>query len=533
MLNNKRVNPICDQKQTLLLCTQVNIPMLLAELSQKFNVNLANIDPLEQLRKIMAWYPNKKLYARPSSKSGKTIISVYSENAKCPVYSHEEWYADNWESPSLEIDLNVSFFEQFGKLQKIAPVVGLLSSMQENAEYCQDSEGLKNCYLVFDALNCQDVYYSVRIYNSRDCVDVYWVIDSELLYDCVYMFNAYNCRYSFNCHHVTDSSFLFNCRNVKNAFMCSNLRNKEYCLFNKQVTQNEYEDFIAQVDWNDYKTILKWKTQFINELVSKAAIPPAFLDNCENVEGNYLKNVATSINAFESFDLKDVYNVFQCAKGHDIAGAYMCNDRVEKCFQCVATGIAVYDVRNCAFVWHSSYMEYCYLCLNCKNCFGCIGLRNKEYHIFNKPYSKDEYQIKITALRAAMQARGEYDQFFPVELSPFPYEDTIASDLFDNKDDLVFKAESALIDQTQAIDSNTVQTCALSGKQFKYIKQELDFYQKQKVPLPRISPALRYRQRMQLMDTSFEAQPSPAGPVYFAHPQEKNIVSFAEYEKGL
>lgn len=511
--------------------------MLLEELSQKFNVDIAQINSLEQLRTIMAWYPNKKLYARKSSKSGKDIISVYSEKAFCPVYSHDEWYSDGWESPYLEIDASKSFFDQFHELQKIAPVVGLLSSMQENAEYCQDSEGLKNCYLVFDALNCQDVYYSTRIYNSRDCVDVYWVMDSELLYDCVYMFNAYNCRYSFNCHHVSDSFFLFHCRNVKHSFMCSNMRNKEYCIYNKQVSKEEYEKFIAEIHWDSYHEILKLKERFINEIIPSTPIPPAVLENCENVEGNYLKNTANAFKAFESFDLKDVYNVFQCAKGNDIAGAYMCNDRVEKCFQCVATGIGVFDVRNCAFVWHGSFMEYCYLCLSCQNCFGCIGLRNKKYYIFNKPYSKEEYETKVKALKENMVTRGEYNQFFPLKLSPFPYEDTISFDLFDNRDKDVFAAE---LEQSKSVSNNVdekaIQICLISGQKFNYIPQEIVFYHKHKIPLPRVSSPLRYRQRMQLMDTSFEARSIklPTGEslqVYFAHPQDKQIIDRKEYEK--
>ncbi len=318
--------------------------------------------------------------------------------------------------------------------------------------------------------------------------------------------------------------------------MCSNLRNKEYCLFNKQVTKEEYEQFISTVNWADYDTMLKFKKQFIEELIPAAPIPPAILENCEQVEGNYLKNTAHSEKAFESFDLKDTYNVFQCAKGNDIAGAYMCNDRVEKCFQCVATGIAVYDVRNCAFVWHSSYMEYCYLCLNCQNCFGCIGLRNKQYHIFNKPYSKEDYEDAVKVLRENMVKRGEYNQFFPLELSPFPYEDTIAFDLFDNRDSSVFAAELAL--PNGSAQSKNVQTCPISGKQFRYINQELAIYEKRNIPLPRISPALRYRQRMQLMDTSFlpnQVQLSLGGvaATYFAHPNTKKIVDWKEYEAQL
>ena len=31
----------------------------------------------------------------------------------------------------------------------------------------------------------------------------------------------------------------------------------------------------------------------------------------------------------------------------------------------------------------------------CSNCFGCINLRKKQYHIFNEPYSKEDYEKKI------------------------------------------------------------------------------------------------------------------------------------------
>jgi len=37
--------------------------------------------------------------------------------------------------------------------------------------------------------------------------------------------------------------------------------------------------------------------------------------------------------------------------------------------------------------------SYCLVdCRNCLNCFGCVGLVNKQYHIWNKPYSKEEYK---------------------------------------------------------------------------------------------------------------------------------------------
>jgi len=34
-------------------------------------------------------------------------------------------------------------------------------------------------------------------------------------------------------------------------------------------------------------------------------------------------------------------------------------------------------------------------CTGCTNCFGCVNLRNKSYHIFNQPHTKEEYNKKI------------------------------------------------------------------------------------------------------------------------------------------
>lgn len=461
-------------------------------------------NPEEKLRQLMAWYPNKKLYRRPSAKSGQEIISIYPPDAPCPVYSHDEWYADGWDAPFLEIDLSQSFFDQWRGLQKIAPVVGLLSNRQENAEYCQDVEGLKDCYLVFDSINTRDTYYSVRLYNCKSCVDAYWCMDSELLYECVYLFTCFNCRYSFHCEQTSDSAFLFNCRNTQHSFMSSNLRNKSYYLYNKPVTRDEYEAFMAKINLTDPKQIEKFKQEF-QAMISLTPIPSAFLENCENSSGNYLKNSQNVNRGFECFDLKDCFNVFQCAQGKDMMHAFMCNDRVERCFQCVATGIGAYDVKNCAFTWKSSGMEYCYLCISCQDCFGCIGLRSRRYHIFNKPYSKEAYLQKVGELKRAMEKRGEYGKFFSPEFSPFHYEDTIAFDFFE-------------ISQTPAL-----------GQAIKLIPQELKFYETHGIPKPILPFADRYRERLRLMDTSFFEKER----TFYGHPEERKIVSQNDYEKSL
>jgi hypothetical protein len=69
-----------------------------------------------------------------------------------------------------------------------------------------------------------------------------------------------------------------------------------------------------------------------------------------------------------------------------------------------------YWILNCDYCSNNIYCERCYFvsfseecndclntyfsydCRNCSNIIGCAGLRNKQYYIFNKQYTKEEYE---------------------------------------------------------------------------------------------------------------------------------------------
>lgn len=60
-----------------------------------------------------------------------------------------------------------------------------------------------------------------------------------------------------------------------------------------------------------------------------------------------------------------------------------------------------WNLTKCDRVFFSSNCEncfnlmYCRQCIGCSDCFGCTNLRNKKYHIFNRPYSKEEYSKRM------------------------------------------------------------------------------------------------------------------------------------------
>ena len=71
-------------------------------------------------------------------------------------------------------------------------------------------------------------------------------------------------------------------------------------------------------------------------------------------------------------------------------------------------------------------MFYCDACQGCKHCFGCVGLTRKEYCVFNKQYTKEAYEEIVPKIIDHMIQTGERGEFFPIELSPFAYNETEA-----------------------------------------------------------------------------------------------------------
>ena len=81
---------------------------------------------------------------------------------------------------------------------------------------------------------------------------------------------------------------------------------------------------------------------------------------------------------------------------------------------------------NCRFIQNSTNCRdswFLYNCRDCSDCVGCVNLVHKQYHIFNVPYSKEEYQKKVaalnlsshTALQAFKKRTDEFALQYPVK----------------------------------------------------------------------------------------------------------------------
>jgi len=170
-----------------------------------------------------------------------------------------------------------------------------------------------------------------------------------------------------------------------------------------------------------------------------------------------------------------------------------------------ASGHNLFCVR---FVGRGNNSYYCESCLNINDCFGCTGLHsNQQYCIFNKQYAKAEYETMVAKIIEHMKSTGERGEFLEPTISTIGYNDSAAQEFFPKtKDEAIqggFKrsdyeapfpqvdkiiAVADLPDNIQDVDDDILKhavNCEVTGKPFRIIKQELDFYRKHKIPLPR------------------------------------------------
>jgi len=129
----------------------------------------------------------------------------------------------------------------------------------------------------------------------------------------------------------------------------------------------------------------------------------------------------------DATDLKNCYLVYDCGMCQDtLFGETMAyvNDsmdvlsvkKCELCYECLACQDC-YNLKFSRFCRTCSDSWFLRDCVGCKNCFGCANLRQQEYHIFNKPVSREKYRDFIEQLNSGSYTelnslKQEVEEFF-------------------------------------------------------------------------------------------------------------------------
>ncbi len=450
----------------------------------------------------------------PDSK--EKIISNVPPTSPLIVYDLDYYRSTNWDPLSFaqKYDSETSFFNQFYELRLKVPQYAIIrDSSSINSEFSLNGKNLKNGYFVSGGHNSENVWYSIFVNNSREVMYSQDVTNCDRCYEIIMGKNLSLCNFCYFSKDCISSQFIFDCRNCQDCFGCVNLHNKRYCFFNEQLSEIDYREKIKLLNLESRLNFLKtteyfWK--FVKSNPIRASRSMNNIDStgvlilnsknchdvtsCENGENNRYVDMA--------MDVRDSMDVYTAGKSEML----------------YETSAVATDSANIKFSSGSKYVtnsEFLINYHNCQYCFACIGLENRNYCIFNKSFTPEDYFKEIDRIKSSLLKKSEYGDFFPAEFSSFAYNGSEASlsyplnkeetekfgALYQPEIDTDTQGLDVLLpkDVPDSIDDVTdnildkALICEKSGRPFRIVKSELEFYRKFKLPIQTIHPLLRMK----------------------------------------
>jgi hypothetical protein len=485
----------------------------------KLKVQAPPFCPTCRFKNRAVWRNEITLYNRTCVATGKNIISVYNPKSPYQVVSLDFYKSEAWDPYSFgrEYDFSKPFFEQFDALMKTTYKKALFPTLtigpNINSDYVNFAGGCKDSYFCFNSAFLEDTMYAKGVLNTRNSIDLYYNDHLEHSYECVNVYHSHNVAWAKNSTSCLDSILIENCHNCSNCFGCVNLRNQSYHFFNEKFSKEEYEEKLKEIRGSRSK---------MGEMIAKfedhaKKFPKRATQNINTVNstGDYLFDAKNSKACFESGDLEDCAYISAARKEKDsydiIAGI-----GATECVDCVSinTSNRIIGSVLCA---NSKNIFYSFGLENCSDCIGCDGLRNAQYCILNKQYSKDEYEKIKDHIVQELTAQGIYGSMMPAWLSPFAYNETTAQDNFPMTKEQVLRSgyrwedeiqttkgrqtisqdsvPDAIQDVSEPLTAEILE-CQSCNRNYKILPAELQFYKTHILPIPTRCFYCRHKDRI-------------------------------------
>ncbi len=175
-------------------------------------------------------------------------------------------------------------------------------------------------------------------------------------------------------------------------------------------------------------------------------------------------------------------------------------------YECHA-GMAGYHFLFCHISSEGRDLIYSDSCFNnCSNCFGCVGLKHKQFCIFNKQYTEEEYNALVPKIIEQMRPTGEWGEFIDSRYSPFAYNESVALEYFPLPKEEVLARGLRWKDpdpkqHLPATYTDDILTCVTCSKNYRLIPQELEFYRSMGLAIPQECHDCRHSKRMKLRNS--------------------------------
>ena len=506
---------------------------------EKMKVPPPTFCPDCRFQRRMTWRNDWHLFKKKDAHSGEKIFSFIPEESPVKIYDRDYWISDKWDSIlyGKEYDFSRPFFEQFKELLYTVPLPAHSMYNVINCDYCTNANDIKGCYLVRGATFTEDSAYLIWDYASKECLDSHMTNRCELSYGNVNASICYRTFFSIDCESSQELILCKDCVGCNSCIASISLRNKSYCVFNVEYSKEDYLKKVVELNLGSEKSF-----QILKEKAYKHWLnhPMKYIHGRQNIDvsGDYIyesKNAHECFRVREVEDSKFVQNILT-GSAKDCYDYSNYGENSELIYEALVVGTGMSNIKFCTqTVRNGKNLTYCVFCFpSCSDLFGCVSLRKKQYCIFNKQYTKEEYEelvpriIKHMSDMPYVDKKGRmyrYGEFFPSELSPFPYKTTVAYEFFPlteeeakekgflwyeiqkqnykitlkNEDipDNIFEVGNDIINEV--IECAHKESCKqeCTGA-FRIIQKELDFCKQMNIPLPRLCTNCRHYERLLL-----------------------------------
>ena len=488
------------------------------------------LSPPERLRRRLAFRQERHLYRTTCAHSGRPLVSVFSPDKKLRVVDKDLFTSLDNRLAGRDFDFSRPFFDQFEELYRSTYKPNVTQSGEvENCEYGHFVGWMKNGYLVFDSGQSEDSAYAVFMGYCKDCVDCYLIANSELCYEVVKGEQCYNVLFGTRVSNCNFSAFLDDCIGCSHCLGCVNLHNKEYRIFNQPVSKAVFEKTWAKVFSGSWRALAQFRREYERFRLTQPRRALYHL-NAGRSTGDDLTDCDNVLDSFNGLEARNSRFLYDCYFGTE--NCYDVNswgEGMEWCCELSGCGglKGKTGMTGCLFgscLYYGGHnLLYCISCLDkSQDLFGCCDLVKQRYCILNKQYTKAEYEELVPKIIRHMQQTGEWGEFFPLRLSLFGYNESLAQEEFPLSEEearalgaqwSTYEAEprSALsgvraAELPDALPSpeevaRLVVTDEESGKPFRFTASEIGFYGRHGLPLPRehfITRHIRRRARLNL-----------------------------------
>ncbi len=484
-----------------------------------------------RMKRRMAFMNNRELYRRTCDLCGKSIMSMYPPDRKITIYCNPCWWSDKWDGTQYAKDYDPSqpFLRQAIDLTRATPHMALESNYPTliNSEYVNHAATAKNCYLIFIADECENVLYSELLLHNKDCMDATILERAELCYEVVNCGNSYQLFYSEDCDGCRNVYFSKDCIGCSDCFGCVGLRNKQYHIFNVPHTKEDYQQKLKEFGLDSHGNVMQLQEQARDFWRTR---PHKFAHALRNVNttGDYVygaKNAKDMYIVSEGTEDSRYCQVITMSGVKDSYDYSMWGNGAQRLYEAMIVGEGADSIRFATQVWPNVRdIEYSMTVMSSSNMFGCVNMRNKQYCILNKEYSKGEYEKLRAQIIGDMDAkpyidsagrRYAYGEFLPPDMSLFGYNESYAAlffpmtreeakaqgfswyDAHPSSYAPTVRAEDlprSIKDVQDSIVQEIIE-CSRCKKSFRIVTAELALLRRFGLPLPRMCPNCRYAER--------------------------------------